>query len=87
MASEKIEKEYIIHTKPGCTFCLKSKRLLEEKKLTYKTVDHDTPEDWKEFLSKVEEKSYPQIYLGEKKIGGFKELVEHLCFLYPDDDF
>jgi ribonucleoside-diphosphate reductase alpha subunit len=71
-------KNLDIITKEGCTFCDLAKYFLRKNKIDYK--EHD------QFYEKLEKgKSFPQIFINDSFIGGFKELWE--TYLRPEFDF
>jgi len=63
-----------IYSKPACPFCIQAKNLAEQKgyDLTYKMLNEDFTRDelFKVFPSA---RTFPQIIVDGKKIGGFKE--------------
>lgn len=70
---------YILYTKPNCSYCNKTKELLEHNKLSYKEYhigsDIDIDEVRKLFPTA---KLAPVIVLDNKYIGGYTELVNLL---------
>lgn len=58
-----------------CMFCKKAKNLLEDYQLDFEWKDVDTPEVYDELKGKLPQiKQIPQIYWGERHVGGFNEL-------------
>lgn len=71
--------EFVIYTKPNCSFCLKVKQLLTILELKY--VEYILDRDFKidEFKEKFPNaKTFPQVVLGDKTIGNSENLVEYL---------
>ena len=67
---------YTIYTKTTCSFCFAAKELLSAKNLTYKEKNIEILENRAELLALFPEaKTVPQIYLGDKRIGGYDSLV------------
>ena len=69
----------IIWTTKYCPFCDKAKQMLEDRNMSYEArmVDDDDPCAWKlnDLLAYAPEaRTFPQIWLGEKYIGGSDDL-------------
>ena len=65
-----------MYTTASCPYCINAERLLTSKGVTAITkirVDLH-PELRVEMMQKTERRTVPQIYIGEKHIGGFDEL-------------
>ncbi|MBD3330522.1 glutaredoxin [Candidatus Peregrinibacteria bacterium] len=64
-----------IYTKDYCIYCKKLKRLLDELKIEYK--DHDitaTPDKIEELHEKSGMMTVPQVFVGEKCLGGYSDV-------------
>ena len=68
-------KEVVIYTTRLCHFCLRAKRLLENKKVRYKeiSVDRDRVKR-QEMIQKSKRLTVPQIWVGNIHDGGWDEL-------------
>ena len=69
----------IIWSNIGCHFCEMAKDLLKQKGIEYE--ERSLAKEWKvqQLLEAVPgARSVPQIFLDNKYIGGYDELVEHL---------
>lgn len=73
-----------IYTKPGCPFCTLAKNLVDVKGHTYSEENHDTPEKIMEFKA-AGYKTFPQIFTGDRHIGGFDDLTVFYAGLETDD--
>lgn len=72
-----------IYGKPNCTYCEQAKLLLDSNNLsyTYKELDKDfTREDILKLNPNV--RTFPQIFDGDRLIGGYQELVETMDGLW-----
>jgi len=71
-------KKVVIYTGPICNFCSAAKHLLTKKKVNYEEIDvSDNPEKREEMLRKSNGmKTIPQIFIGEKHVGGYVELKD-----------
>ena len=65
-----------IYTRPGCGYCTHAKRLLTNNDLDF--VEHDVyqhPENIKQLHARTSGRTYPQIFIDGKSIGGFTEIL------------
>jgi glutaredoxin len=79
---------YTIYTKSSCTYCVKIKEFLKEKKLNYSEIncdsDLETPEKKETFLSMMKEltntdhKTFPMVFRNDLFIGGFTQTKEFI---------
>ena len=69
-------KKVVIYTGPICNYCSAAKHLLSKKKIRYNEIDiGNDPEKREEMLRKSNgAQTVPQIFIGEKHIGGYIEL-------------
>ena len=64
-----------IYTTPYCSFCVRAKRLLAQKKLPYQEIDVSTDDEARDKLAeRTGQQTVPQIYIGETHVGGSDEL-------------
>ena len=69
---------YVIYTQESCGYCIMAKKLLETKGQKYTEIPIDQDDDAKNYV-KTFAKTVPQIFFGEKLIGGYHELDEYLA--------
>ena len=69
-------KKVVIYTDPLCNFCSAAKHLLNKKKINYEEIDIGYDDKKKEEMLKKSNgaRTIPQIFIGEKHIGGYVEL-------------
>ena len=69
-------KKIVIYTGPMCNYCSAAKHLLNKKKVDY--MEFDIAMDSSKMQEMLEKtngaKTIPQIFIGEKYIGGYNEL-------------
>lgn len=67
-----------IYEKDYCPYCKRAKKLLDQKSVKYSEIDiSDSKELLEEMLRESGgRKSVPQIFIGEKHIGGCDDLYE-----------
>jgi len=64
-----------IYSADWCPFCVRAKRLLDNKGVKYEEVNVDQhPGAREEVTKRTGHKTIPQIFIGEEFIGGFSEL-------------
>ena len=70
----------VIYSKPNCTFCTKSKSLLNNLKLPFEEkmfgTDFKTTDELFEAIGK-QVRTMPQIMIDDKLVGGYNQLVEY----------
>jgi glutaredoxin len=69
----------IIWSKNNCILCTKAKNLLEKKGINYEERNIEGP-DWtpEQFFEAVPNaRTFPQIYLDGKYIGGYDMMISH----------
>lgn len=67
--------EIIIYTGRFCPYCTMAKKLFDRKGATYTEVDVDAkPGLREELMEKTQRRTVPQIFIGERHIGGFDDL-------------
>lgn len=65
-----------IYTSGSCFYCVAAKNLLKQKGLDYEEFRIDTdPARYREMLDRSGRRSVPQIFIEDRRIGGFEELV------------
>ncbi len=69
-------RKVLIYTGPICNYCSAAKHLLSKKKIRYEEVDiGNNTEKREEMLRKSNgAKTVPQIFIGDKHVGGYVEL-------------
>ena len=65
----------IIYTANLCPYCTMAKRLLDKKGAAYREINvDDEPGLRQDLMLKTRRRTVPQIYIGERHIGGFDDL-------------
>jgi len=69
-------KKVVIYTGPICNFCSAAKHLLSKKKIRYEEIDIGNDVKKRDEMLKKSNgaKTVPQIFIGEKHVGGYVEL-------------
>lgn len=70
--------EIVIYTSQTCGYCLRAKRLLDRKGVTYDEIRVDVdPDRWTEMSTRSGGRdTVPQLFIGERHVGGFDEMVD-----------
>ncbi|AUX39841.1 glutathione amide-dependent peroxidase [Sorangium cellulosum] len=71
----KAPHDILLFTKPGCGYCTKAKRLLEERKLAYEEV----PASPRRLRAVSGKSSTPQVFIDGQHIGGADDLEAYLA--------
>ena len=75
-----------IYSKTNCGYCDKAKIKLQKYSPRIHMLDQDYTRE--EFFEKFPNaKTFPQIIIDNKNIGGYHELEEWLAFNSPDENF
>jgi glutaredoxin 3 len=66
-----------LYTTEPCGFCRQAKNLLEARRVSYREVNlAKDPRGRAELVAVTGQMTFPQIVVGERAIGGFRELLE-----------
>ncbi len=64
-----------IYTKRFCPYCVRAKRLLDRKGFAYDEIDVEGNDELRLWLAeRTGQKTVPQVFAGERSLGGFSEL-------------
>ncbi len=68
----------VVYTMDHCPYCERAKQLLTQRGVAYQEVRVPEEDDaaWDDLFKKSGMRTMPQIFAGEKLIGGFTELAE-----------
>jgi glutaredoxin 3 len=66
-----------IYTTPYCPYCVRAKRLLEKKGISYQEIDVAEDDEARVRLAEqTGRRTVPQIFIGEHHVGGSDDLHE-----------
>lgn len=66
----------IVYSSAHCPYCVMAKQLLERKGVQYTEIRVDLdPEKRQEMMAKSQQRTVPQIFINNKAIGGYTDLV------------
>ncbi len=72
-----IMKKVIVYSGSYCPFCVRAKRLLQQKNVPFEEILlDDQPEELIALREKTGHRTIPQIFIGDHFVGGFTELAE-----------
>ena len=65
-----------IYTKDNCIWCDRAKILLDSRKISYNEIDLSDDSERLKFYEKIGDnvKTVPQVFIDDKRIGGFQDL-------------
>jgi glutaredoxin 3 len=67
----------IMYTTSWCPYCARAKELLERKGVGLEEIDVDArPEARREMMARSGRRTVPQIFIGEKHVGGCDDLYD-----------
>ncbi len=70
-------EKIVVYTTNHCPYCRSAKTYLTEKGLAFTEVDlSDKPEELKALKDRTGWKTVPQIFIDDKLIGGYTDLVK-----------
>jgi len=65
-----------IYTKPYCPYCIRAVSLLEQKGVAFDEVEAGfDPDKKREMMQRSGRTTFPQIFVGERHIGGCDEMM------------
>lgn len=73
-------KIYKIYSKSDCGWCVKAKQLMNDLGLRYQELklgEDYTKEDLRKMLGEHLPLTVPQIYIDDKRIGGYEDFAEY----------
>lgn len=78
-----MKSEITIYSKSGCPFCDIAKRWFDSKGLKYQEIVLDCMVERQKFYESVGNgvKTVPQIFIKERRIGGYMELVKQESYV------
>ena len=66
-----------VYTTEPCGFCRQAKALLHSRGIEYEEVNlARSPEGREALVARTGQMTFPQVLVGERSIGGFRELIE-----------
>ncbi len=66
-----------VYTTEPCGFCRQAKALLESRGIDYREVDlRKDPSGRSALIAFTGQMTFPQVVVGERAVGGFRELLE-----------
>ena len=68
--------EVVIYTKPYCPYCVRAVDLLEKKGVTFTEIEAAfDPDKRQEMMQRSGRATFPQIFVGDRHIGGCDEMM------------
>jgi len=76
--SKKATNNVTIYSKDYCPYCKAAKRILQSRGIEYNEIDVERqPHKLAEMLTRSKRRTVPQIFFGDKHIGGHDDLVHY----------
>ena len=77
MSDAMSNNDVIVYTTEPCAFCRQAKALLEARGVAYEEINLSrSPEGRDALVRKTGQMTFPQILVGDRSVGGFRELLE-----------
>ena len=71
-------ENFLVYGTETCPYCVMAKRLLQEKGFAYTEIRVDLDDAEREKMMNLSgRRTVPQIFLGDKHIGGYDDLCEY----------
>jgi glutaredoxin 3 len=71
------DRRAILYTTEPCGFCRQAKALLEGRGFSFEEVNlAKDPEGRADLVARTGQMTFPQLVIGERSLGGFRELLE-----------
>ena len=66
----------IVYTTPVCPYCVRAKKLLEKRGISYEEIDISQDPELRDTMIEKSggRRTVPQIFIGDKHVGGFDDL-------------
>ena len=69
--------EVLMYSAGWCPYCARARSLLERKGISFREIDIETDAELRaEMIARSGRRSVPQIFIGERHVGGFEELYQ-----------
>jgi glutaredoxin 3 len=69
--------EVIMYSSRICPYCVRAEQLLKKKGVTVQKILIDqNPAEMETMINRTGRRTVPQIFIGERHVGGFDDLVE-----------
>jgi glutaredoxin 3 len=70
-------RKVVVYTTDPCGFCTQAKALLQSRGIAYEEINlARDPEGREALVRKTGQMTFPQVLVGDRSIGGFRELLE-----------
>ncbi len=67
--------DVVVYARPFCSYCVAARALLTEKGVSYREIDISKDEGARaEMVDRTGQRTVPQIFIGNRHIGGFDDL-------------
>tara|TARA_B100001113_G_scaffold322033_1_gene292254 strand:- start:845 stop:1075 length:231 start_codon:yes stop_codon:yes gene_type:complete len=72
-----MNKKVEIYSKSNCSYCVMAMNFFDSKGISYEVYSADDPNIFEEMLSRnPQARTVPQIFIDDKLIGGYTDLVK-----------
>ncbi len=72
-----VNGQVVVYTTEPCGFCRQAKALLQSRGIAYEEINlARSPEGREALVARTGQMTFPQVLVGDRSIGGFRELLE-----------
>ena len=71
-----MSQSIVIYESPTCPYCHMAKQLLNKKSATYESIVVNSQAIYDEMIQRSGRDSVPQIFIGDRHIGGYDDMAE-----------
>jgi glutaredoxin 3 len=69
--------DVVMYSSGWCPYCARARALFERKSIAFREIDIETDAELRaQMIARSGRRSVPQIFIGERHVGGFEELYE-----------
>lgn len=77
VVSHSVRSDIVLYASEFCPYCRRARALLEQKGATYTVLDVNLdPPQWVEIAKRIGRDTVPQIFIGDRWVGGCDDLFE-----------
>lgn len=70
-----MSKKVVIYSTSYCPYCVRAKELFKRLNVTYEEILVDQNPEQRQYMEKISQRrTVPQIFIGERHVGGFDDL-------------
>ena len=77
MSESKVPAKVIVYSKDYCPYCDRAKAMFKDKGVAFEAIElQDNPGEFAKLKEKTGLMTVPQIFIGDKLVGGYSDLAD-----------